>query len=203
MKTLTAIALLSITIACAQTKQDRQVGTRCEDCEMMFDGMPTTLTSSTTIASSAEPGERMVITGTIYKADGKTPAPDVILYVYHTDAKGIYAPAPDQKMAIRHGHLRGWIKTDASGKYMLNTIRPGAYPSNRAAQHIHPIIKEPGLSIYWIDEYLFDDDPLLTDNEKNHQEKRGGSGIIHLTKNTQGVWIGQRDIILGLNIPNY
>jgi protocatechuate 3,4-dioxygenase, beta subunit len=204
MKTPIALTLLSLTIACAQpNKQDRPVGTRCEDCDMMFDGMPTQLNSSTSIAPANEPGEKMIITGTIYKRDGKTPATDVILYMYHTDAKGEYSPAPNQKQAVRHGHLRGWVKTDASGKYSITTIRPASYPNGRAPQHIHPMIKEPGVSLYWIDEYLFDDDPFLTDEEKKHQEKRGGSGIIHLTKNVQGVWVGKRDIILGLNIPNY
>jgi protocatechuate 3,4-dioxygenase, beta subunit len=202
MKTVTAI-LLALTIACAQTKSEKSVGGPCEDCQMMPDGMPAKLSSSTAIASTSEPGEKMFITGTIFKRDGKTPAADVILYVYHTDAKGLYTSSSDQQYANRHGHLRGWIKTDASGKYSIATIRPGAYPSNRAAQHIHPLIKEPGMSLYCIDEYLFDDDPLLTDQEKQHQQKRGGNGIIHLTKNAQGVWTGQRDIVLGLNIPGY
>jgi protocatechuate 3,4-dioxygenase beta subunit len=43
----------------------------------------------------------------------------------------------------------------------------------------------------------------LTEKEKSNQEKRGGSGIISLKKNANGVWVGKRDIILGLNIPNY
>jgi len=204
MKTPIALTLLTLTIACAQpNKQDRQVGTPCEDCELMFHGMPTNISASTLLAPADEPGEKMIITGTIYKADGKTPASDVILYMYHTDAKGIYSPSSNQKHAQRHGHLRGWIKTGADGKYSITSIRPASYPSRKAPQHIHPIIKEPGTSLYWIDEYLFDDDPLLSDEEKKRQENRGGSGIIHLAKNSERVWVGKRDIILGLNIPNY
>lgn len=202
MKTI-LLLFFTLTTGCAQNKTDKQVGDTCEDCQMMFDGMPESIKSSTTIAPSNEPREKLIITGTIYKLDGKTPASDVILYVYHTDAKGFYSSSPDQAHAKRHGHLRGWVKTGADGKYSITSIRPGAYPSNRAAQHIHPIIKEPNLSLYWIDEYLFHDDPLLGEEEKNRQEKRGGNGIIHLTKNAQGVWIGHRDIILGLNVPNY
>jgi hypothetical protein len=49
----------------------------------------------------------------------------------------------------------------------------------------------------------FDDDPLLTKGERAKEERRGGSGIIKLTKNQNGVWIGRRDIVLGHNIPNY
>jgi protocatechuate 3,4-dioxygenase beta subunit len=127
----------------------------------------------------------------------------VILYVYHTDAKGLYSPAPKQTQAKRHGHLRGWVKTDADGRYEFKTIRPASYPNSQNPQHIHPSIKEPGTTLYWIDEFLFDDDPVLSEREKSNQEKRGGSGIISLKKNEKGVWVGKRDIVLGMNIPNY
>lgn len=199
---LAALASVLITISgCAQT--ERPVGDGCEDCELIFAGMPSTLSWQTTIAGPDEPGEQLIISGTIYKKDGKTPAPGVILYVYHTDNKGLYSPAPKQTTARKHGHLRGWVKTDQNGRYEFKTIRPASYPDSRNPQHIHPIIKEPGMNEYWIDEYLFDDDPVLTGKERSNQHKRGGSGILTLKKNEKGVWIGKRDIILGLNIPNY
>ncbi len=192
---------------CSQSKSngtaEKQVGGRCEDCELMFAGMPENLTWKTTVADAGEPGERLIISGTIFKKDGKTPAPGVILYIYHTNNSGKYSPAFNQTQARRHGHLRGWVKTNERGRYEFTTIRPAAYPNRKDPQHIHPIIKEPEVSLYWIDEFLFDDDPLVTEQVRAKQEKRGGSGIIKLTKNTQGVWIGKRDIILGLNIPGY
>ncbi|MEJ0031958.1 MAG: hypothetical protein WDO15_16955 [Bacteroidota bacterium] len=92
----------------------------------MYDGMPKTM-SSQTILGNNEPGDPMIIEGTIYKKDGKTPAPNVILYVYHTDAKGFYSNIPGQKEIV-HGHLRGWIKTGADGKYKFTSIRPAPYP---------------------------------------------------------------------------
>ena len=197
--------MLSIS-GCTQSgnnKVERKVGSYCEDCEMMFEGMPKNLSWKFTIAGSDEPGERLIIYGTVYKIDGKTPAPDVILYVYHTDNNGNYTPAPKQAEAKRHGHLRGWMKTNDQGRYEFTTIRPASYPGRKDPQHIHPIIKEPNTSLYWIDEYLFDDDPLLTEDQRKRQEKRGGSGIIKLTKNDKGIWVGERNIILGKNIPGY
>src|SRR4051794_966996 len=71
------------------------VGGGCDGCEGIYEGMPQELSWQTAIASAAEPGERLEISGIIYQVDGKTPAPNVILYVYHTDAKGYYSPAPD------------------------------------------------------------------------------------------------------------
>ncbi|MEO5601376.1 MAG: hypothetical protein ABIR06_10660 [Cyclobacteriaceae bacterium] len=69
-------------------------------------------------------------------------------------------------------------------------------------EHIHPIIKQPGIREYWIDEFLFDDDPALSARERNHQQGRGGLGIVSLRKGS-GMLIGKRDIILGRNIPDY
>ena len=101
-----AFAMMQVS-GCSQSAQktDRVVGSDCEGCDMMFDGMPQDLSWQTTIAGPDEPGEQMIINGTIFKKDGKTPAPDVILYVYHTDSKGLYSPAPKQTQAKRHGHL--------------------------------------------------------------------------------------------------
>ncbi|MFN8344361.1 MAG: intradiol ring-cleavage dioxygenase [Spirosomataceae bacterium] len=181
----------------------QKVGGSCDGCELIYAGMPKNLSWQTTIADAKEEGERMEISGVIYQKDGKTPAPDVILYVYHTDVKGEYTPAATQVHARRHGHLRGWVKTDAQGRYKFNSIRPAAYPIRKFAAHIHPIIKEPDKNEYWIDEYQFEGDSLLTQKDRNNAENRGGSGIITLTKNDKGIWIGKRDIVLGKNVPSY
>jgi protocatechuate 3,4-dioxygenase, beta subunit len=182
---------------------DRKVGGGCDGCELIYEGMPSKLQPETTVTAPSEPGEPLIIRGTIFKKDGKTPAPGVILYVYHTDQKGYYSKSPGQTEGRRHGHLRGWMKTGADGHYQFKTIRPSSYPDTKIPQHIHPSVKESGLTVYYIDEYRFDDDPLLTPGERAKEEKRGGSGQIKLTKNQKGEWIGSRDIILGMNIPDY
>jgi len=196
---------LIVSSACSQKQSYtlNQVGGPCEDCQMMFDGIPETITSSGSLVMPGEPGESLVIRGIIFKKDGKTPAPDVILYVYQTDSKGLYTKGKNQTLAVRHGHIRGWVRTNEKGEYEIKTIRPASYPASRNPQHIHPIIYEPGKGYYWIDEYMFEDDPLLTANEKSKVSNRGGSGIIKLTKDRDGVWQGKRDIVLGLNVSNY
>jgi protocatechuate 3,4-dioxygenase beta subunit len=80
-------------------------------------------------------------------------------------------------------------------------LRPARYPDSRAVEHIHPVIKEPGISEYWIDEFVFADDPYLDKNERKGIE-RGGSGIITL-REQNGVLYGERNIYLGLNVPGY
>lgn len=190
------LAVLVALSACAQSSD-------CEDCELLFQGIPDAISSSMQVAPAGEPGEPLFVEGTIYKPDGKTPAPDIILYFYHTDAGGRYTPSKNQTNGRRHGHLRGWVKSDANGRYSFTTIRPGSYPNSRNPQHIHPIIVESRNYYYWIDEYLFTDDPLLSDEEKRRQSGRGGTGVLTLTSDGKGGWKGKRDIILGKNVPNY
>ncbi len=148
--------------------------------------------------------ENDYIEGIIFKKDGKTPAEGVVLYVYHTNEKGVYAPAPGQTgMVARHGKLRGWVKTGKDGRYQFTTIRPATYPNTTFAAHIHPMIKEQGLQAYYIDEYVFEDDPYVKADYDRAQELRGGLGVIKLQKDAAVVWKGKRDIILGMNIPGY
>ena len=202
---LAAIVLGLAATGCAQAVPDdpRTIGGGCDGCELIFEGMPSAPGSEATIAGPDEPGEPMVIEGVIYHLDGETPAPGVVLYVYQTDATGHYAPAPHQTLGRRHGRLRGWVKTDADGRYKLRTIRPASYPDAENPAHIHPIVKEPGKNEYYLDEYIFDDDPLLTESKRSALEGRGGSGIVELTKDADGVWHGRRDVILGRNVPDY
>lgn len=199
MKRKVASLCLCLIVALAAYAQSAD----CEDCEMSLEGMPLALGPSVRVATPDEPGEPLFIEGTIYKLDGRTPAPGVTLYFYHTGADGRYTPSKDQTAARRHGHLRAWVKTDANGRYSFTTIRPGSYPNSRNPQHIHPIIIESKTYYYWIDEFLFSDDPLLSDEEKKRQPGRGGSGVLTLVRDGKGGWRGKRDIVLGKNVPNY
>jgi protocatechuate 3,4-dioxygenase, beta subunit len=184
--------------------KDKEVGGGCDGCDLYKIGMPSNLTGTTTIPEPNESGEKLIIEGYIYQKDGKTPAPDVILYLYHTTDAGYYTPSATQPQASkRHGRLRGWVKTKADGYYQFTTIRPAPYPNETIPAHIHPTIKEAGKTPYYIDDYVFEDDAFVTSTYRNKQELRCGSGIITLTKDKDGVWHGKRNLVLGLNIPDY
>lgn len=199
-KTLLFILTLPI-LSCAQ---DKQVGGSCEGCEALLEYGTKHLNAVDTLPDFNDKGPKLLVTGTIFNKDGKTPAKDVILYIYHTDQTGEYPTRGNESgWAKRHGYIRGWIKTGADGKYSFYTLRPAAYPGRQNPEHIHPTIKPPGYSPYWIDEYLFDDDPILTSRERNSQRGRGGKGIVKTTKNSSGMQVAKRDIILGLNVPGY
>jgi len=179
------------------------VGGGCDGCDLMYIGMPSNLSSIDTSVGWNEKGQKLFVHGTVYERDGKTPAPNVILYYYHTDNNGYYSPSPNQdERTKRNGHIRGWVKTDNEGHYAIYTIKPAPYPNRGIPAHIHMVIKEPQYNEYYIDDFLFDDDSLLTADERGKQEMRGGNGIMKI-ENKNGLLVGKRDIVLGLNIPNY
>ncbi len=205
MKLTYTFGLILLALAgCAQKQPHtmKEIGGPCEDCQLMFVGMPAVIESKTNLVNETEPGEPLIIRGIIYKTDGKTPAPDVILYLYQTDSKGLYSKGKIPTLATKHGHIRGWIKTNSKGEYEFKTIRPASYPNSNNPQHIHPIVYETAKGYYWIDEYQFEDDPLLTPAARAQVSNRGGSGILSLAKDDAGVWHGRRDIVLGLNVQN-
>tara|TARA_R110002073_G_scaffold72537_1_gene177811 strand:+ start:854525 stop:855223 length:699 start_codon:yes stop_codon:yes gene_type:complete len=200
------IILASLTSCQSQTKKaqsNRHVGGPCEGCEAIFEYGDKKLTSSDTLPDFQQNEPKIKIEGTIYEKDGKTPAPNVILYMYHTNRKGIYEKKGDEKgWGKRHGFIRGWVKTDAHGKYSFYTFRPAAYPNGQEPEHIHLTVKEPNTNEYYIDDILFLDDPKVTDSEKQQLKNRAGSGLVKLASKN-GILTARRDIILGLNIPNY
>jgi len=191
-------------IACCHGRSAAVVGGGCDGCEIMFVGMPANIASTDTSAGWAESGQKLVVNGIIYEHDGRTPAASVVLYYWQTDGKGYYSPSTGlDERAKRHGHIRGWVKTDASGRYTIRTIRPAPYPGRSNPAHIHVSIKEPRIeNEYYIDELVFDDDPLLTPQKRRALENRGGSGILKVSTSGE-LQIAEHKVILGLNIPNY
>ena len=202
---LATVFLFSCKEGNSQQQKTRQVGGRCEGCEAIHESpVPfEKLQPVDTLPDFHDKGERIEISGIVYKADGKTPAKDVVIYVYHTDQSGVYPKKGDETgWAQRHGFIRGWMKTNEKGEYRFYTLRPASYPNSSNPQHIHITIKEPGLNEYWIDDYHFSDDPLLTADARRNESKRAGSGIIQLRKEKE-MSVGKRDIFLGQNIPGY
>lgn len=169
----------------------------CEGCEAIHEHSFDDLGWSATIADGSEPGEPLVLTGTVYAVDGTTPAKGVVVYAYHTNAEGVYPKRGDEKgWAQRHGYLRGWIRTDENGRYRFRTIKPGSYPGSTAPAHIHMTVKEPAKQEYWISDVLFDDDPFVTDSDREDRSNRGGRGIVSLARMEDGTLSAVRDIIL-------
>ncbi len=169
----------------------------------MFEGIPKHINAIDTSDGWSEPGQKLLVSGKVLHLNN-TPAADVLIYYYHTDQKGYYAPGNKKDAGSRkHGRLRGWIKTGSDGTYSLYTNRPAQYPGNKIEAHIHVIVKEPDMNEpYWIDAFLFDDDPLVTTELRSRLDNYGGSGIL-TTRLDGDLQVANHDIILGKNIPGY
>lgn len=173
------------------------LGGPCQGCEFVFQGMPDAPGPDSRIAPPHEPGEPLVLEGTVRRLDGSLAA-GVIVYAYHTDEAGVYP-----KDSTFHGRLRGWARTNGEGRYRFSTIRPAGYPNGAECAHIHMHVIEPGVATYYIDNVVFDDDPDLPPRLREEAEQgRGGSGLTY-PKRIDGVWHISREIILGKNIPGY
>src|SRR5690606_38698432 len=196
-----AVFILATTGAAAR---EPIVGLPCEGCEAVFEGLPAVLSPRARIAPPGEPGEPLSLAGRVLAADG-SPRAGIVVYAYHTDAQGIYPPLADApgRAAERHGRLRGWVASDAEGRYTFDTIRPASYPTRDVPAHIHLHVLEPGCGTYYIDDAMFTDDPLLTPpHPRAHAAGRGGSGLATPT-HANGSWQVTRDIRLGAGIPGY
>lgn len=207
-KLITA-ALLAAASACyAETRQPtaapgeqsrtqlRQVP-GCEGCEAAWERDPAKMTAQISLAPPGEPGEPLVLRGTVYEPDGKTPAPGVVLYIHQTNAAGVYGNGSNEsEWSRRHGRLRGWLKTGSDGRYQVQTIKPGQYPNRSDPAHIHITVLEPGKDPYWIDDVVFAGEPGVDAAYRAERENRGGPGIVQLRRGSDGTWTAERDIIL-------
>jgi protocatechuate 3,4-dioxygenase beta subunit len=149
-------------------------------------------TSVATLAGPEEPGERLVVTGTVFAPDGVTPAAGVFLYVYNTDATGRYARekgAPPR--------LRGWMKTGPDGRYEYRTIRPASYPGRTIAAHVHTQLWGGGYLPQWNTDLLFEGDPYITARERSDSEALGRFAFIRpAPKDERGVRHAVHDLRL-------
>jgi len=201
LRSILGLALMAMAWQRPAAANEPIVGGPCEGCEAVFVGRPATLTSNARLAPANEPGEPLVVEGTVRHAGG-TVAPGVIVYAYQTNAAGIY-PRAEGRDATRHGRLRGFALTGANGEYRFDTIRPGSYPNSNDPQHIHMHVIERGRCTYWIDDVYFADDPLLKAAHRTAAPGRGGSGIAEPVKQPSGTWHVRRDIVLGAGVRDY
>lgn len=148
--------------------------------------------STVKIVSEQEPGEPLVVSGTIYSPDGKQPLPGITLNVYQTDATGRYSTSGGDNRGTR---IHGLMRTDARGRYEFRTIKPASYPNTKNPAHIHAYVSGPGYPEYWIDEYLFAGDPFIKDDAKEKAKGQGTfSPILTVTRGGDGILQAVRDI---------
>ncbi|HSO73760.1 MAG TPA: protocatechuate 3,4-dioxygenase [Blastocatellia bacterium] len=149
--------------------------------------------SRITIAAKEEPGERLIVAGRVFSTDGVTGMAAASVYVYHTDVKGYYTPGANDN---RNPRLRGYMRTDAQGRYEFSTIKPGSYPNNSVPAHIHYVVTAAGYNER-VFEIVFEGDPFLNDRVRREAANEwSGFSLRRLEKDQQGVWRCTQDIKL-------
>lgn len=160
--------------------------------------LPRAAPSRLVVPPRGEPGTPLVVRGRVMLADGR-PVPGVMVYVYHTNAAGVYPKRPGLCGAARwHGYLRGFVQSDANGRYEIVTVRPGAYEQGNTPAHLHLTVattRPPDARhTTWIEEVMFDDDVLLTAAFRRKLTARGGSGVVTVQRGRADTLVVTRDI---------
>jgi len=143
------------------------------------------------VAPAAEPGDPLVVSGTVVASDGVTPLPGATVQVHQTDAAGYYTARGEPGSEPR---LRGTMRTDAEGRYEFRTIRPGPYPGGGIPAHIHFVVAHPGSRERRF-EIVFEGDRYLTERIRaDARSPRGGHALCAPTQDADGVLRCRQDI---------
>jgi catechol 1,2-dioxygenase len=134
----------------------------------------------------ARRGIPLILSGTVYAADCRTPLAGALIEAWQTDARGVYGPG-QASGEPRCCFLQGLVKTDSAGRYSIRTIRPGHYRGEETPPpaHIHLNVHYEGTGV--LTEVVFADDPYL--------EGESQAGVIRLRKDG-GRLLGRFDIVL-------
>ena len=149
---------------------------------------------SNILASTSEPGDRIIISGKVYTNDCVTPIPNALIDVWHADDQGNYDNVGY--------NLRGTLYSDANGDYMYETIWPGKYPlsaTQNRPSHIHLKASANGHNDLTTQIYFANDTDIPTDAAASITSGTfdATNRIISMTQNTStGKWEGSFDIIL-------
>jgi putative intracellular protease/amidase len=152
------------------------------------------------LAPRDEPGERIVIAGTVRDPGGRALA-GAKLHVFQADAAGCYRP--EHAMDERNARLNGWVAADASGRFEIGTIRPGCYPQPREdatgdarfiPAHVHFEIEAPGRECRRF-QLVFADDPRMTPHWREWARLEQNP-MIELVRGEDGVLRGTLEICL-------
>ena len=166
------LAIFSIVAAASLCAQDGQWVRTWEAAQK---ARPATVPAVARIAPVNELGTPLVVHGRVVQRDG-SPAPNVIVFAYHTDSTGVY-----NRKGSDGWRLRGWARSDSKGNFEFRTIRPGSYPQGRTPAHIHLTIEGPGLPRRTAGAVEFRDDPFLSDSAKREaSDVTARNGVQHV-----------------------
>lgn len=147
---------------------------------------------TTELAPANAPGTKMLITGTVYANDCKTPIANAVVDVWHANDDGGYEDVD----------YRGVIETDTSGKYAFTSVLPGKYLNGAAyrPRHLHYKVSAPDIDanlvlttqVYFDGDTSIPADPWASDEDAKER-------IIPLSTDQNDAEHGVADITLNID----
>jgi catechol 1,2-dioxygenase len=128
------------------------------------------------LAGPDEPGDRLILTGTVFASDCRTPLPGTLIEMWQANHAGVYdTEKPGNFTEATSFHMRGMLYTDEKGQYEIETVIPGRYPippglpglekfaGQTRPAHIHFKIME-SLHVPVTTQLYFKGDPFIPDD---------------------------------------
>jgi protocatechuate 3,4-dioxygenase alpha subunit len=135
------------------------------------------------------PGERLTLRVSVFDGAGE-PMPDALIELYQADADGCY-PARDSVAPVFAGF--GRLPTDADGRCVFRTIKPGRVPDGRGglqAAHVNVCVLGRGLLQHLFTRMYFAADPALDEDAIFNEvaPARRPTLLAVATADTPGAW---------------
>lgn len=112
-------------------------------------------------------GERTILHGRVLDENGR-PVPDTLVEIWQANASGRYRHRNDTYFGALDPNFGGCGRTitDADGRYVFRTVKPGAYPFRNYVNswrpaHVHFSVFGSGWAQRLVTQMYFEGDPLM------------------------------------------
>jgi protocatechuate 3,4-dioxygenase beta subunit len=184
----TVLVFLSLLVGCSRSPSSSPAASGGEVAR----GEVAAGSAEVQLAPPGEPGEALVVTGVLVRADDRTPVAHHRFRVYQATSRGDYEAAdPEDERTAR---LAADVRTDASGRFAIRTIMPGRYGNPLGDPHLHIDVSdaEPAMHSVYFEGHVGDSTAQWTKTtEQGHiiPVARRADGVIagHLTLPVRGI----------------
>ncbi len=144
----------------------------------------------------------LIISGTVYAEDCKTPIPNAVVEIWHAN-QGVYDIDTNQYLDSEYedDFYRGQINTDSAGNYSFLTVLPGKYPNGSYYRPSHIHYKTSYLDTELTTQVYFEGDTSIP-IDPWASNPNATNRIISLFTDANNVLNGVFDINLNINPEN-
>src|SRR6266508_910787 len=126
---------------------------------------PTGAARASAATAASRRGQRLVVSGTVYAPDCTTPLAGAVVHLWQANGEGVYGPGPQGPGEVRCCYLQGTLRTNARGRYQVQTVKPAHYQGAKPPPpgHIHLEVSHPAAGVL-LTELHFQGDPYLEES---------------------------------------